>query len=228
MEAPAARAHRRGGRAGGEQLRGGRAAGRGRAGRRARGGGLARAAGGDRRLVPGAGRGGAVGRARCVEVGTTNRTRRADYEPRLGPDTGAILRVHQSNFRTVGFVEEAGIEELCPLGVPVIDDVGSGALAERGARAGGRARACGARWRRARPWPASPGDKLLGGPQAGMMVGHAGGDRALPRAPAGAGAADRQALAGGARGASAAHRDRRARALARCRCWPCSPRRRRS
>ena len=68
--------------------------------------------------------------ARLREVGTTNRTRRADFERALGPDTGAILRVHQSNFRTVGFVEEPEIEELCSLGVPVIDDVGSGALAE--------------------------------------------------------------------------------------------------
>jgi L-seryl-tRNA(Ser) seleniumtransferase len=67
--------------------------------------------------------------ARLVEVGTTNRTRAADYSAAIGPETGALMRAHQSNFRTVGFVEEVEIEELCALGVPVIDDVGSGALA---------------------------------------------------------------------------------------------------
>src|SRR5205823_10456153 len=108
--------------------------------------------------------------ARLVEVGTTNRTRLADYKRALGPDTGAILRAHQSNFRTVGFVEEVEIEELCGLGVPVIDDVGSGALAERVPEladeppvrrsvAAGCAVTC------------FSGDKLLGGPQAGLMVG---------------------------------------------------------
>jgi L-seryl-tRNA(Ser) seleniumtransferase len=108
--------------------------------------------------------------ARLVEVGTTNRTRLADYEAAIGPDTGAILRAHQSNFRTVGFVEEVEIEELCSLGVPVIDDVGSGALAERlpeladeppvrRSVAAGAAVVC------------FSGDKLLGGPQAGLMVG---------------------------------------------------------
>ena len=77
--------------------------------------------------------------ARLVEVGTTNRTRRADYERAIGAATGAILRAHPSNFRQLGFVEEVEIEELCALGVPVIDDVGSGNLAERPAGAGRRA-----------------------------------------------------------------------------------------
>jgi L-seryl-tRNA(Ser) seleniumtransferase len=111
--------------------------------------------------------------ARLVEVGTTNRTRLADYQGAIGPDTGAILRAHQSNFRTVGFVEEVPIEDLCGLGVPVVDDVGSGALAEampeladeppvkRSVRAGS-AVVC------------FSGDKLLGGPQAGLMVGGRG------------------------------------------------------
>ncbi|HEX8744267.1 MAG TPA: L-seryl-tRNA(Sec) selenium transferase [Thermoleophilaceae bacterium] len=110
--------------------------------------------------------------ARLVEVGTTNRTRLADYERALGPDTGAIMRAHQSNFRTVGFVEEVEIEELCALGVPVIDDLGSGALAEgvpelagepgvRRSVEAGAAVVC------------FSGDKLLGGPQAGVMVGRA-------------------------------------------------------
>jgi L-seryl-tRNA(Ser) seleniumtransferase len=108
--------------------------------------------------------------ARLVEVGTTNRTHLSDYENAVGPDTGAVLRAHQSNFRTVGFVEDVSIEELCRLGVPVIDDVGSGALAEgvpeladeppvRRSVAAGCAVTC------------FSGDKLLGGPQAGLMVG---------------------------------------------------------
>src|SRR4051794_32027481 len=108
--------------------------------------------------------------ARLVEVGTTNRTRLRDYGAALGEATGAILRAHPSNFRTLGFVEEVEIEGLCGLGVPVIDDVGSGVLADdldaladepavrRSVRAGA-AVVC------------FSGDKLLGGPQAGVMVG---------------------------------------------------------
>ena len=110
--------------------------------------------------------------ATLVEVGTTNRTRRADYADAIGDRTGAILRAHPSNFRQLGFVQEVEIEELCELGVPVIDDVGSGNLAEdlavladeppvrRSVRAGA-ALVC------------FSGDKLLGGPQAGLMVGRA-------------------------------------------------------
>ncbi|MEA2438720.1 MAG: L-seryl-tRNA(Ser) seleniumtransferase [Thermoleophilaceae bacterium] len=114
--------------------------------------------------------------ARLVEVGTTNRTRLADYELAIGPQTGAVMRAHQSNFRTVGFVEEVEIEDLCAAarraGVPVIDDIGSGLLAERlpelsdeppvrRSVAAGCAVTC------------FSGDKLLGGPQAGLMVGTA-------------------------------------------------------
>jgi L-seryl-tRNA(Ser) seleniumtransferase len=120
--------------------------------------------------------------ARLVEVGTTNRTRRADYEAALGERTGAILRAHPSNFRQLGFVQEVEIEELCELGVPVIDDVGSGVLADeletlrdeppvrRSVRAGA-ALVC------------FSGDKLLGGPQAGLMVGRAGAVAAARRHP---------------------------------------------
>jgi L-seryl-tRNA(Ser) seleniumtransferase len=110
--------------------------------------------------------------ARLVEVGTTNRTRRRDYERAIGPETGAILRVHPSNFRTLGFVEEVEIEALCALGPPVVDDVGSGALAGgvaalrdeppvRRSVLAGAALVC------------FSGDKLLGGPQAGLLVGRA-------------------------------------------------------
>jgi L-seryl-tRNA(Ser) seleniumtransferase len=108
--------------------------------------------------------------ARLIEVGTTNRTRLDDYRRAIGPDTGALLRAHASNFRTIGFVEQVEIEPLCSLGVPVIDDVGSGVLADelavlaeepavrRSVRAGA-ALIC------------FSGDKLLGGPQAGVILG---------------------------------------------------------
>jgi L-seryl-tRNA(Ser) seleniumtransferase len=124
--------------------------------------------------------------ARLVEVGTTNRTRRADYERAIGERTGAILRAHPSNFRQLGFVQEVEIEELCELGVPVIDDVGSGVLAGdealladeppvRRSVAAGAALVC------------FSGDKLLGGPQSGLLVGRAeavGRARAHPLARA--------------------------------------------
>ncbi len=108
--------------------------------------------------------------ARLVEVGTTNRTRRADYERALAGGADVVMRVHPSNFRTLGFVEEVAIEDLCSLGVPVIDDVGSGNLAEdlvaladeppvRRSIAAGAAITC------------FSADKLLGGPQAGILAG---------------------------------------------------------
>ena len=108
--------------------------------------------------------------ARLREVGTTNRTRLSDYQAALGPGTGAILRAHPSNFRTLGFVEDVPIEALCSLGVPVIDDVGSGVLASavpeladepavRRSVAAGSAVVC------------FSGDKVLGGPQAGVLAG---------------------------------------------------------
>jgi len=122
---------------------------------------------------------------RLVEVGTTNRTRRADYEAALaagGERVAAILRAHPSNFRTVGFVEEVEIEELCDLGVAVIDDVGSGVLSDdlellageppvrRSVRAGAAL-------------TAFSGDKLLGGPQAGLLVGTRAAVEACRRHP---------------------------------------------
>ncbi|HET7745367.1 MAG TPA: L-seryl-tRNA(Sec) selenium transferase [Gaiellaceae bacterium] len=108
--------------------------------------------------------------ARLVEVGTTNRTRALDYERAVTPDTGAILRVHQSNFRLVGFTERPSLSELAEIAkrssLPLVDDLGSGALAAVGDE----------------PTPAESlragadlvcfsGDKLLGGPQAGVVVG---------------------------------------------------------
>jgi L-seryl-tRNA(Ser) seleniumtransferase len=113
--------------------------------------------------------------ARLVEVGTTNRTVTADYERALTPDTRAILRVHQSNFRMVGFTARAQLDELSGLasahGITLVDDLGSGALLDlpqlldeptaRSSVEAGAALVC------------FSGDKLLGGPQAGIVVGQA-------------------------------------------------------
>ena len=120
--------------------------------------------------------------ARLVEVGTTNRTRRADYERALrnDPDVTLVMKIHQSNYKIVGFTEEASIADLVGLGVPVVGDIGSGLLDA----------SC--------PWlPSGPpawlanepaakqtleaganlitfsGDKILGGPQAGIIAGDA-------------------------------------------------------
>jgi len=113
--------------------------------------------------------------AKLVEVGTTNRTHRRDYEAALNEDTAAILRAHSSNFRVVGFTAEVSIAELAEIGrsrgIPVIDDLGSGALLDTAAYnlmhepmpqeslAAGAALVC------------FSGDKLLGGPQAGIVIG---------------------------------------------------------
>jgi L-seryl-tRNA(Ser) seleniumtransferase len=116
--------------------------------------------------------------ARLVEVGTTNRTGIGDYERAVGPETAALMRVHASNFRTVGFTQEASLSELCELagarGVAMIDDLGSGVLARRGD----------ALAEILRDEPAAresvqagadvvcfSADKLLGGPQAGVVAG---------------------------------------------------------
>ena len=116
-----------------------------------------------------------VSGARLVEVGTTNKTRLDDYARAIGPGTAALLRVHPSNYRVVGFTEEVAIADLARLarerGVRVIDDIGSGALTPgqpphvRGEPTATEGISAGA------DLVLFSGDKLLGGPQCGILVG---------------------------------------------------------
>ncbi|MFC5289617.1 L-seryl-tRNA(Sec) selenium transferase [Actinokineospora guangxiensis] len=120
--------------------------------------------------------------ARLREVGTTNRTSLADYAGAIGPRTGFVLKVHPSNFQVTGFTAAVGVAELVGLGAPVVADIGSGLM---------------------RPEPALPhepdaatllragadlvtasGDKLLGGPQAGLLLGRRALVDGLRRHPA--------------------------------------------
>jgi L-seryl-tRNA(Ser) seleniumtransferase len=108
--------------------------------------------------------------ARLVEVGSTNRTRARDYEKAVRAETALILRVHQSNFRVVGFTELPRLEELAAVArradVPLLDDLGSGVLVELSGEPSAReSLAAGA------DLVCFSGDKLLGGPQAGIVVG---------------------------------------------------------
>ena len=103
------------------------------------------------------------------EVGTTNRTHLRDYTDAIGPETGCILKVHPSNFRVEGFTSGVGLAELTDLGVPVVMDVGSGLLAPDPALPDEPDAATSLR-QGAHVVTAS-GDKLLGGPQAGIVLG---------------------------------------------------------
>ena len=122
---------------------------------------------------------------RIVEVGTTNRTRRSDYEAALGPGVGAILKIHPSNFVVAGFTAQASVAELAEVArshdVPLVVDIGSGLLAADPAlpdepdatsalQAGADLVTC-------------SGDKLLGGPQAGLILGRADLVQRLRRHP---------------------------------------------
>jgi L-seryl-tRNA(Ser) seleniumtransferase len=109
--------------------------------------------------------------ARLREVGTTNRVTRNDYARAVGPDTGCVLKVHPSNFRIEGFTSSVPVRELATLGVPVVVDTGSGLLAPHPALPDEpdvtSALAAGA------ALVTASGDKLLGGPQAGLVLGDA-------------------------------------------------------
>ncbi|HEX8487615.1 MAG TPA: L-seryl-tRNA(Sec) selenium transferase [Propionibacteriaceae bacterium] len=119
--------------------------------------------------------------ARLCEVGTTNRTSLADYAAAVGPETGCILKVHPSNFRVEGFTSAVDVAALAALGVPVVADIGSGLLApdpllpdepdaDTALRAGAAV-------------VTASGDKLLGGPQAGLLLGVAAVLERLRRHP---------------------------------------------
>ena len=119
--------------------------------------------------------------ARIREVGTTNRTVLADYQRAAGPDTGFILKVHPSNYRVEGFTASVSVADLARLGVLVVGDIGSGLLApspvlpeEPDADS----------WLRAGAGlVTASGDKLLGGPQAGLLLGAAETVTRLARHP---------------------------------------------
>ena len=107
--------------------------------------------------------------ARIREVGTTNRVRLADYAEAIAPETAFVLKVHPSNFRVEGFTSAVPVSELSTLGVPVVADIGSGLLSahprlpdEPDAASSLRAGAA---------LVTASGDKLLGGPQCGLLLG---------------------------------------------------------
>ena len=126
------------------------------------------------------------GGARLREVGTTNRTRISDYEKAIGPDTALILKVHPSNFAIVGFAERPGLGDLVRLakekGLPLVEDLGSGLLeplppplAEEPAVRESLALGV--------DLVTFSGDKLLGGPQAGLIAGRGAVVSALSKNP---------------------------------------------
>jgi len=119
--------------------------------------------------------------ARLREVGTTNRTTRSDYAAAVGPQTGFVLKVHPSNFRIEGFTSAASVGELTSLGVPVVVDIGSGLLAPEPLLPD-EPDVCSMIAEGADLVTAS-GDKLLGGPQAGIVFGRQALVDRLRRAP---------------------------------------------
>jgi L-seryl-tRNA(Ser) seleniumtransferase len=119
--------------------------------------------------------------ARLREVGTTNRTTAADYADVIGPDTGFVLKVHPSNFRITGFTRSAEAAELTGLGVPVVVDIGSGLLAPHPALP--EEPDADTQLRAGAALVTASGDKLLGGPQCGLLLGDAGLVRTLARHP---------------------------------------------
>jgi len=131
----------------------------------------------------------AESRCRLIEVGTTNRTRRSDYERARTDATALVLKVHASNYRMVGFTEATPIADLVSLGPPVMVDAGSGLLDETTPWLPSRPP-----WLRDEPGIRQAidagaavvtfsGDKLLGGPQAGIIVGRAAAIAEIARHP---------------------------------------------
>jgi L-seryl-tRNA(Ser) seleniumtransferase len=113
--------------------------------------------------------------ARLREVGTTNRTHPSDYENAIGPQTALLLKVHPSNYRVVGFTSEVPLEELVKIGhsrgIPVMEDLGAGALIDMSAYGLAREPVVAERIAAGADLVSFSGDKLLGGPQSGIVVG---------------------------------------------------------
>lgn len=120
------------------------------------------------------------------EVGTTNKTRILDYAHAIGPETGALLKVHTSNYRVMGFTEEATLEEMVHLGrrhnLWVVEDLGSGLLLDPGLL-GIDEPGVAASVAAGADIVTFSGDKLLGGPQAGIIVGRLAAVETLARHP---------------------------------------------
>jgi L-seryl-tRNA(Ser) seleniumtransferase len=115
------------------------------------------------------------------EVGTTNRTTVADYAAAIGPRTGFVLKVHPSNYRIEGFTAQPEVGDLAGLGAIVVGDIGSGLLAPHPVLPG---EPDADTWLRAgADLVTASGDKLLGGPQAGLLLGRADLVRQLARHP---------------------------------------------
>jgi L-seryl-tRNA(Ser) seleniumtransferase len=125
--------------------------------------------------------------SRLVEVGTTNRTTVRDYEKAIGKDAAVLLKVHKSNFKMTGFVSEVPLEELVELGrrrnVLVVEDLGSGALVDFGEFGLPGEPVVADRVAIGASAVTFSGDKLLGGPQAGLIVGEEGPVRRMKENP---------------------------------------------
>jgi len=115
--------------------------------------------------------------AKLTEIGTTNRVRLADYEEALSESAALVMRAHRSNFRIIGFTEEPSLREIADLanrfGVPLVDDLGSGTLLDTAGYGLGHEPTVQESIQAGADVVCFSGDKLLGGPQAGIIVGRA-------------------------------------------------------